>query len=186
MLKRIVPFLTTVSVFLLMLSCTQPSAFEKAGPLDKAKIDRSQTRIVIEKQAYQLHLYEKDNLLKTYPVVFGFNPVDDKMQSGDGCTPEGTFKIKTQYPHKSWSRFIWVDYPNAASQRKFQAHKEAGLISREAKIGGEIGIHGVPSGYDWMIEKKENWTLGCISLTNADIIELYDLVQDGTRIDIRK
>lgn len=186
MLKRIVPILTSVSIFLLFLSCRPAGEATKMNPIDQSKVDVSKTRIFIEKEAYRLHLYEGDELLRSYPVVFGYNPIDDKMQSGDGCTPEGIFHIRTKYPHKSWSHFIWVDYPNAESQLKFKQRKAKGLISHEAEIGGDIGIHGVPKGYDWMIDEKENWTLGCISLENEHIQELYQLVQDGTEIEIRK
>ncbi|MBT3756536.1 MAG: L,D-transpeptidase, partial [Candidatus Cloacimonetes bacterium] len=51
--------------------------------------------------------------------------------------------------------------------------------------GGEIGIHGVPAGYDNMIDEKYNWTLGCISLKNVDVNEIYKLIKVGTRIEIR-
>ncbi|MEM7036873.1 MAG: L,D-transpeptidase, partial [Bacteroidota bacterium] len=77
-----------------------------SNPLPLAEIDPSQTRIVIHKSDYQLKLYEKGNLLKTYPVVFGSNPVDDKKMQGDACTPEGTFKIRAMYDHKSWTKFM--------------------------------------------------------------------------------
>jgi len=61
-----------------------------------------------------------------------------------------------------------------------------GLIPKKATIGGEIGIHGVPKGYDYLIDEKENWTLGCISLKTNDINELYDAVSYHTKIYIFK
>lgn len=60
-------------------------------------------KILIDKSAYTLQVYHKDSLLITYPCVFGFDPVSDKMQEGDGATPEGEFGIRSMYPHKSWS-----------------------------------------------------------------------------------
>lgn len=142
--------------------------------------------IRIEKSAYRLSLMQDTSTVKQYPVVFGGNPTDDKRQEGDQCTPEGSFKVRAKYPHKSWSKFIWIDYPNADSWRKFKAAKASGEIPQSAKIGGEIGIHGVPTGMDAVIPARYNWTLGCISMTHADVNELYPHVFVGMTIKIEK
>lgn len=125
-------------------------------------------------------------MLISYPCVFGFNEVDDKRQEGDGCTPEGNFGIRSKYAHKSWKYFIWIDYPTKDSWSKFKASKANGEIESSATIGGEIGIHGVPKGSDGMIADKTNWTLGCISLTNKDIEDLYKSIVNSTKILIVK
>lgn len=148
------------------------------------RIPRSELKVKIDKSAHTLDVYHKNKKLITYPCVFGFNPIDDKHQEGDGCTPEGTFKIRSKYAHRSWSYFIWIDYPNKESWRRFNKRKADGTIEKGATIGGEIGIHGVPDGMDDMISGKTNWTLGCISLTNADITDLYKSIGDGTLIEI--
>ncbi|NRA11588.1 MAG: L,D-transpeptidase [Crocinitomicaceae bacterium] len=139
-------------------------------------------QIIIDKTAYTLEVYHEDSLLMSYPCVFGFNETDDKRQEGDGCTPEGKFGIRSQYPHKSWKYFIWVDYPTKESWSKFKKSKADGDIPSSATVGGEIGIHGVPEGYDNMIDDKTNWTLGCISLKNKDIEDLYKSVNSKTKI----
>lgn len=144
-----------------------------------------QTSILIEKSEYRLTLYLDTTAIKQYPCVFGFNPVDDKRREGDGCTPEGHFTLRSIYPHNKWSRFLWIDYPTAESYEKHNASKAAGEIPEDATIGGEVGIHGVPSGLGPMIDLKDNWTLGCISLKNPDVEELYDNVQVGTPVEIR-
>lgn len=146
--------------------------------------DPSQISIRIEKSAYRLVILRNGKDLKAYPCVFGFNPTDDKRMEGDGCTPEGKFTLRAIYPHDSWSRFMWIDYPTADSYKKHKAAKAAAQIPENASIGGEIGIHGVPDGYDWAVEDLSNWTLGCISLTTEDIIEVYDWCQDGTEVEI--
>ena len=153
---------------------------------DLSSVNPAQTHLEIDKSDYELHLYEGETRLKSYPVVLGPNPIDDKMQQGDGCTPEGTFKIRARYPHDSWSHFLWIDYPNAASWKKFKDRKAKGKIPADAQIGGEIGIHGVPQGRDDILENGINWTLGCISVSNAHIQEIYPLVRVGTEVVIRK
>ncbi len=141
--------------------------------------------ILIEKSEFKLTVLYNDNPIKSYPVVFGSNPIDDKLRQGDSCTPEGFFKVRALYPHKSWSKFIWIDYPTEDSWKKHNAAKSSGLITENASIGGEIGIHGVPKGYDNMIDEKYNWTLGCISLKNPDVNEIYSIIKVGTKIEIR-
>jgi murein L,D-transpeptidase YafK len=142
--------------------------------------------VQIDKSDYTLSLLSDTITLKQYPVVFGGNPVDDKLREGDQCTPEGTFYIISKYPHRNWSRFIWIDYPNDDSWKKHNTAKNEGRIPKEASIGGEIGIHGVPEGGDAAIDLKYNWTLGCISLKNTDIEEFYPLINKSTRIVITK
>lgn len=98
--------------------------------LDSLKINAKEIRIVIHKSAYELGVYRDTALLKNYPVVFGGNPVDDKLRRGDNCTPEGMFKIRSKYNHAKWSRFIWIDYPNADSWKKHNQAIAKGLIPK--------------------------------------------------------
>jgi len=154
--------------------------------IDSAGIDSKSLRISIVKSKYELSVWSGKIKLKTYPVVFGPNPVDDKLRQGDMCTPEGMFKIKSKYPHASWSKFMWIDYPNAASWKKHNEAKQKGIIPADAKIGGDVGIHGVPKGCDYAIDQRQNWTFGCISLKNKDVNEIYEVVSVNTVVEIKK
>ena len=147
-------------------------------------IPKGELLLKIDKSAYTFSVYHDDSLLISYPCVFGFNETDDKRQEGDGCTPEGNFGIRSKYPHKSWNYFIWVDYPTKESWNKFNKSKADGDIPSSATVGGEIGIHGVPEGSDSMIDNKTNWTLGCISLKNKDVEDVYKSVNSETKIVI--
>lgn len=150
------------------------------------KIPASELKIYIEKAARKFSVYYKSERLITYPCVLGFNPEGDKMQEGDGKTPEGIFGIKSMYKHKSWSYFIWIDYPNETSWKRFKERKKNGLIDKSATIGGEIGIHGVPEGSDDLIENVSDWTLGCISLSTKNITDVYQSINTKTKIEIVK
>lgn len=154
--------------------------------VDSLGLTPRQLSVRITKSEYELGIYNGDILLKNYPVVFGSNPLDDKLREGDQCTPEGTFEMRSKYDHKKWTRFIWIDYPNAESWKKHNAAKKKGLITKNADIGGEIGIHGVPAGYDEAVDYRRNWTLGCISMKNKDVIDLYPFITTSTVIEIRK
>ena len=154
--------------------------------VDSLKIDPKSIKIVIVKSKYELSIWSGTTNLKTYPVVFGHNPVDDKLRQGDMCTPEGIFKIKSKYPHASWAKFMWIDYPNATSWEKHNEAKRKGIIAANSKIGGEVGIHGVPKDCDYAIDTKQNWTWGCISLKNKDVNEIYEVIGVGTEVEIKK
>ncbi len=172
-------------IFLLLLSGSCSLAQKPLKTIvAERNIPKNELKVLIDKSDYTLSVYHKTEKLISYPCVFGFNAVDDKHQEGDGCTPEGTFGIRSKYAHKSWSYFIWIDYPNKESWRRFNARKADGTIDKNARIGGEIGIHGVPEGMDDMIANRTNWTLGCISLTNKDITDLYQSIGDRTMIEI--
>ncbi|MGB7521724.1 MAG: L,D-transpeptidase [Spirulinaceae cyanobacterium] len=148
-------------------------------------LDKSATSILIEKSKYRLTIYYQQTPLKAYPVVFGPNPQGDKLKEGDMKTPEGMYSIRDLYPHPNWSKFLWLDYPNADSWGEHWQAKREGKINPLATIGGQIGIHGVPPGQDNLIEEGDNWTWGCISLMNADVEEIYQVVKVGTKVEIR-
>lgn len=143
-------------------------------------------RIVIDKSDYELHVYDSKGWYATYPVVFGADPMKDKKVEGDRLTPEGTFRIVAKKPHAKWSRFMLLDYPNGESMTKFNQRKQRGEIPANARPGGGVGIHGTWPNDDFIIDRYKNWTLGCISLKNADVQEIYSYIPNGTPVSIRK
>jgi murein L,D-transpeptidase YafK len=142
------------------------------------------TVIVVHKLSRKLTCYRGLTPIKTYPVVLGNDPYNDKLCQGDTCTPEGVYRVRAKYPHPRWDLFIWLDYPNTQNWLKYSRAKQAGRISPTADIGGQIGIHGTEDPFKNII--GENWTKGCISLLNKDLEEIYPLVNDKTLIVITK
>ena len=121
-----------------------------------------------------------------YPVVFGNNSLEDKKMEGDKNTPEGSFRITTKRVHDKWCRFLAIDYPTKESIEKFKRRKQNGEIPANAKIGGGIGIHGVWPHEDFVIDRYKNWTLGCISMKNEHVTEIYQFTGVGTKVTIKK
>lgn len=183
-------------IFLLLLinSCKPSSSEAKLKNHDKSLLELINERqlkkedlsLLIDKSDYMLMVIAGDDIVKSYPVVLGTNPVDDKRMEGDRSTPEGKFKVRDFYPHAQWSKFIWIDYPTQESWEKHNAAKAAGEIPLDATVGSEVGIHGVPQGKDYLITQKVNWTWGCISLTNEDVNDLYTGISKGMVIEIVK
>lgn len=148
------------------------------------KADRSQVMLRVEKSKFLLTLFYRGRALKSYPVVLGRDPVHDKLCEGDGCTPEGQFKVvEIRLPHR-WSKFLLLNYPTAASRKHFSEAVRSGRLPRTAGIGGTIGIHGVPKGCDSAIDVRQNWTAGCISLKTRDINEIAGVCRRGTPVKI--
>ena len=145
--------------------------------IDSLRLDPKTIRFHVDKSERQFHVFVNDSLLKTYPCVLGEKPVGDKFHQGDRKTPEGTFTFRSKRVHDSWHKFIWVDYPNAESWKRYNERKAQGLIPAGKDIGGEIGIHGVPDGYDHWIDAGQDWTWGCIALRNADVDEIYPYIR---------
>lgn len=142
--------------------------------------------IIIDKSDYELNVYDDKGWYATYPVVFGNNSLADKKMQGDKNTPEGSFRIIAKRVHDKWSRFLSLDYPTAESREKFNQRKQRGEIPANADIGGGIGIHGVWPHEDYQIDRYRNWTLGCISMKNDDVKEVYGYAGAGTKVTIRK
>lgn len=159
--------------------------------------------IVVDKSEFKLYLYSDDELVKTYPVSLGSNPVDDKVKLRDRCTPEGEFYIcqKIGDPDKIFlgSRWMRLSYPNKEDAARGLAN---GLIDQataraineaidgqktppqNTPLGGGIGIHGGSYDRNWTM--VTTWTAGCIALYNPDIKEFYDYVPVGTRVLVRR
>ncbi|MCW3127600.1 MAG: L,D-transpeptidase catalytic domain [Bacteroidetes bacterium] len=149
-------------------------------------LDRKGVTVYISKLSHTLTLKIDTVTLKEYYCVFGGNPYSDKKYEGDQCTPEGVFHVLSKYPHSDWEKFIWIDYPNNESWRKFETNKQQGKLPPNATIGGSIGIHGVPNHRSDLIDNTINWTLGCISLRDEDVNEIYNYVSAGTEVIITK
>jgi hypothetical protein len=96
------------------------------------------------------------------------------------------FTIVDKKVHPKWDRFMMLNYPTEEDYEKFNARKSKGLIPSSAKIGGGIGIHGTWPHEDFVVDRYNNWTNGCISLKREDVEELYNYVPVGTSITIRK
>lgn len=142
--------------------------------------------MVVDKRRYNVRVYYKKRMIRSYRAVFGPKPMIDKCMEGDRCTPEGWFTINNKHISSKYNKFLGISYPTSESKAKFTKLKNEGKIPNNARIGGNIGLHGIWNGGDDMIELGVGWTDGCIALKNADINDLYRLVGVGARVFIKK
>ena len=135
--------------------------------------------VLVRKSERKLYLYSGDSAIKTYPIALGRQPEGQKIREGDSRTPEGLYTLDWRNPTSKFFRSIHVSYPNISQERNA---KEAGVDP-----GGAIMIHGQPNDWAERIQltfKHKDWTEGCIAVENQDMLEIWDLVRDGTPIKI--
>lgn len=157
--------------------------------------------IEIYKGARRLLLRKHDRVVRSYVAAVGSGGDGDKRVSGDKRTPIGKYHIVDIRSSKQFHIFLQLDYPNQEDAlRAFNAQtiqfSDMIAISRayqvgigppaSTKLGGSIGIHGI--GIESVLKRKlhdtENWTRGCIAITNAEIRELRRFVKNGTPVYI--
>ncbi len=155
-------------------------------PFNIDTMNKDSLYVVVDKSKYCVQLCYRKKIIKAYKAVFGPNPKANKCMEGDRCTPEGWFKISNKNPNSKYNKFMLISYPNDTAIARFNKMKEKGLIPKSARIGGDIGIHGIWQGGDDLIEMGVGWTDGCIALKNVDIEDLYKFIKIGTRVYIKK
>lgn len=134
-------------------------------------------RILIEKQARRMTVFQKDGPAKIYRIALGFAPDGDKSRQGDGRTPEGVFRIDRLNPHSRFHLSLGIDYPQPQHRR---AARAGGFDP-----GGDIMIHGQPNQVPQGYRVKGDWTEGCIAISNDEIDEIFALTRIGTEVEIR-
>ncbi len=135
--------------------------------------------IMVQKQDRVISLWKDGRIIKTYPILsYGANPIGHKVREGDEKTPEGQYIIDTKHPSQKFQKFLRISYPN--EQDKENA-KRLGV-----PVGGHVGIHGDKGGVEGFFQRfDKRWTDGCIAVRNADIEEIYQMVEIGTPIMIK-
>jgi len=137
-------------------------------------------KILIEKKERRLRLFSRGEVIKTYKIALGGNPVGPKERQGDNKTPEGTYIIDSRNSNSGYHLSLHISYPN--EKDKMRA-KELGVSP-----GGDIMIHGIKNGLSWVGASHADldWTKGCIAVTDEEMEEIYELVPNGTIVEIRQ
>ncbi len=135
--------------------------------------------VLVDKSDRRLYLKFKGQIIGSFPVVFGFNPVGHKQFEGDGRTPEGRYVLDFKNEDSRFYKSIRVSYPHEADVWK------ASMRGKEP--GGDIFIHGQKNGYSWeeLVAKRLHWTEGCIALRDEHMDRVWDLIEERTIIVIR-
>jgi murein L,D-transpeptidase YafK len=135
--------------------------------------------LVLDKSERKLSLYQLGEKVAEYSVALGANPIGPKSRRGDGRTPEGIYYIKGRNPGSKYHLSLGISYPDSAQR--------VAAAKRGISPGGDIMIHGLPSRFATVgaLHRQQDWTEGCIAVTNDEIEEIWRVVPDGARILIK-
>ena len=136
-------------------------------------------KVVVIKSKRLLMLIKEGEILKAYRVSLGKQPNGHKAKVGDKRTPEGTYILDSRNLDSKFHRAIHISYPNELDILNAQ--------KRGVSPGGDIMIHGLSEKLKDMgkFHITSDWTEGCIAVTNSEIEEIWQLVPDGTPIEIK-
>ena len=136
-------------------------------------------QVIVVKSQRTLTLLSQGKVLRTFKVALGGTPVGAKEQEGDHKTPEGRYILDRRNPKSRFYKSIHVSYPNDQDKQRGS--------QRGVSAGGDIMIHGLPNGFGWLgaTHRNMDWTDGCVAVTNGEMDEIWELVSDGTPIEIR-
>ena len=126
----------------------------------------------------RLELLAKGQIVRSYAIALGGNPLGHKQFEGDQRTPEGRYVLDWRNDKSCCVKSIHISYPNANDKA---AAAKAGLSP-----GGMIMIHGPPNRltwWDWALQMFD-WTDGCIAVREDEMLEIWSMVQTGTPIEI--
>ncbi|HRO14544.1 MAG TPA: L,D-transpeptidase family protein [Paracoccus sp. (in: a-proteobacteria)] len=132
------------------------------------------TQVVVKKGERQMFLLSGRQVLKSYKVGLGSQPVGHKLYEGDGRTPEGMYFIDRQNPNSQYHLSLGISYPDP------QDTARAMMLGQPA--GGDIMIHG--RGPYGNRQKAQDWTAGCIAVDDDEIEEIFAMVRPGVPIVI--
>jgi murein L,D-transpeptidase YafK len=145
------------------------------------------TRMHLSKTNHLLTLFDGDTLVASFQASIGPGGLGFKKREGDNVTPVGRYHVLSHQASR-YRIFLRLDYPNAGDQARFAALKASGELPKDARIGGDIGIHGTPQGHQYDDERASfrgvDWTAGCIAVQDDEIDRIAASVSDRTVIEI--
>jgi murein L,D-transpeptidase YafK len=136
-------------------------------------------KVVVEKGKRKLHLLKGGVAIRSFDIALGIRPVGDKEKEGDFKTPEGNYLLDAKNPDSEYFLAIHVSYPNSVDRAEAR--------SQGVDPGGAIMIHGQPNDptRSEAYYRTQDWTNGCIAVSNSDMIDIWLMTAENTPIEIR-
>ena len=136
-------------------------------------------KVVVEKANRKLHLLKGGVAIRSFDIALGIRPVGDKEREGDFKTPEGNYLLDARNPDSEYFLAIHVSYPDSRDRAEAR--------SKGVDPGGAIMIHGQPNDptRSEAYYRTQDWTNGCIAVSNSDMIDIWLMTAENTPIEIR-
>ncbi|HVC30650.1 MAG TPA: L,D-transpeptidase family protein [Steroidobacteraceae bacterium] len=134
--------------------------------------------VVVKKSQRRMYLMDGDKVVRSYRIALGLEPVGPKERDGDFRTPEGWYRLVRRNPRSEFFLSIQISYPNTADLRRARLH--------HWQPGGSIMIHGLPNHLKNSLSyyRHNDWTDGCVAVSDANMVEIWLLTRDGMPVDI--
>lgn len=135
-------------------------------------------KVVVEKGNRKLHLVKRGEPFRTFDIALGIEPLGHKEREGDQRTPEGLYSLDIRHPDSDFFLAIRISYPGPKDRDYAR--------SNGYDPGGAIMIHGQPNAptYSAAYYRTQDWTNGCIAVSNSDMIDIWLMTANGTPIEI--
>jgi len=136
-------------------------------------------KVMIQKSSRKLYLIKDEIAFRTFDIALGIRPVGDKHEEGDFKTPEGRYTLDERNPDSEFFLSIHISYPNSDDRNEAQR--------KGVQPGGAIMIHGQPNKptKSETYYRTQDWTNGCIAVSNSDMIDIWLMTGSHTPIEIR-
>ncbi len=153
----------------------------KQSPKNISEFDKADRILVLKEERWLKLLDSNGEVIRSYKIALGANPVGKKRFEGDNKTPEGIYHVANKNPYSRYHLSLLVSYPNKKDRKYAKKYGKS--------PGGEIMIHGLEnkSGLKGYFKHlmNDNWTAGCIAVDDKEMDEIWRLVDTGTKIEIR-
>src|SRR3954447_18218121 len=116
-------------------------------------------RVVVHKGRREMLLLSGESVVRFYRIALGRDPIGHKEREGDGRTPEGRYTIDRRNPKSRYYLSLHISYPNESDRAR--------AATQGLDPGGDIMIHGLKDG----VIRDDDWTQGCIAVTDAEMEE---------------
>ncbi|MCL4731942.1 MAG: L,D-transpeptidase family protein, partial [Planctomycetes bacterium] len=162
-----------VSTALLYDLNNKPRGHKTLHPGENLKLPRGKVSIVVRKRDYTTSLYFGENLVRQYIVAHGSNdntPEGVSVISSMSIDPEKQSRGPNDPVNEMRLRWIGLDAYNDARAKDPKNARRTG-----------IGLHGTayPESIPGMTSR------GCVRMKDQDVIELYDIVRIGNKVEVR-
>ena len=156
--------------------------------------------VVVDTKQRTLTVFaDEGKIVEHLPYVsIGRGGVSKDRLHGDRKTPLGTFHVAWINPDSRFTLFFGLDFPTVEHadrsyrnriisrttyHRLLDAALEQRIPPQNTPLGGSIGIHGLGD-KEQRFHYADNWTDGCVAVTNQEIKKLARWIHIGTKIVI--
>ncbi len=168
-----------ISIVTAALFAPLAGADSMTGPAGPTGMIQPVDRVIVHKATRKMELFRGGAIVASYRVSLGLVPTGQKQREGDYRTPEGSYRLTRRNAQSDFFLAVQVSYPEATYIVLARRHGWA--------PGGSIMVHGLPNSLKYSRDRylSNDWTDGCIALSNEDMLDFWLLTGLGTPIEIR-